>query len=397
MAEPEWKQKFREIGQKGEEEVTEVTEGGIKKETSTPRRDASTPVSKPAGYKSPAKPAETMSDDKKEDAEVPLEAGDDEDAAAMFAAAGESESAVEEEVVEEEVVEEEVVEEEVVEEEVVEDEEEVKEVIDLTAVEEPEDPAFDPEDPEAQKELLNDVPPNKRSAMKCFLPFLCFAILAGVGIATGYFVFGRETITAAPTKAPISYIDFDENAPPENADTSAFDAYTGQCDLSRLKQPHFMDQCNCGSTPTVVVKEDVLARYTKYVPFAEKIFPDWSEDPSSCSPRNQALLWLASGLNNGGEMSDEYRQDRYLMAAFYIAQGGPKWEKSTNWLTTMDVCDWEGTFCDDDGFVYALDLSANGLEGDVSIFLEGFAFRNLGCLSLTTCSCHCSFLICSHI
>ena len=232
MAEPEWKQKFREIGQKGEEEVTEVTEGGIKKETSTPRRDASTPVSKPAGYKSPAKPAETMSDDKKEDAEVPLEAGDDEDAAAMFAAAGESESAVEEEVVEEEVVEEEVVEEEVVEEEVVEDEEEVKEVIDLTAVEEPEDPAFDPEDPEAQKELLNDVPPNKRSAMKCFLPFLCFAILAGVGIATGYFVFGRETITAAPTKAPISYIDFDENE--ENYDIICKDKQINNINLGKI-------------------------------------------------------------------------------------------------------------------------------------------------------------------
>jgi hypothetical protein len=244
-------------------------------------------------------------------------------------------------------------------------------------------PLGDDEKPDldAQYELLYKTPEYERSAMSGVIPFLIFAILLAAGLLVAYLAFdvGDDDDAAnSPTEAPktavlplgptnIGVIDV--------AETTPLDPVQGNCNFDTLTQPHVIDQCACGSTISTIAP-DVLTRYEILVPWVSSLFSDWDETASSCSTRNQALVWMSAGLNLGGEISDEHRRDRYVSGYLYIDQGGEGWANSNSWLSGADVCKWVYVFCDQQGSVVGLDLQDNNLEGQVCINTESDLFKH---------------------
>ncbi|GAX17313.1 hypothetical protein FisN_10Lh177 [Fistulifera solaris] len=59
---------------------------------------------------------------------------------------------------------------------------------------------------------------------------------------------------------------------------------------------------------------------------------------------------------------------RFALATIYYANGGSDWLRSTNWMSSEDVCEWEGVGCsvNIDAKVQELDLSNNNLTGTLS-------------------------------
>jgi hypothetical protein len=244
-------------------------------------------------------------------------------------------------------------------------------------------PLGDDEKPDldAQYELLYKTPEHDRSVMSGVIPFLIFIILLAAGLLVAYLVFdvGDDDVAAnSPTEAPpiavlplgptnIGVIDV--------AETTPLDPVQGNCNFDTLTQPHVIDQCACGSTISTIAP-DVLTRYEILVPWVSSLFSDWDETASSCSTRNQALVWMSSGLNLGGEISDEHRRDRYVSGYLYIDQGGEGWANSNSWLSSADVCKWVYVFCDQQGIVVGLDLQDNNLEGQVRINTDSDLFKH---------------------
>jgi Leucine-rich repeat (LRR) protein len=71
---------------------------------------------------------------------------------------------------------------------------------------------------------------------------------------------------------------------------------------------------------------------------------DWSSLASTLdklSPQYKAALWIADydPLYLQIADTDEFR-NRYALAVFYYATGGPKWSFNINWMTVHDVCSW---------------------------------------------------------
>ncbi|KAL3902481.1 MAG: hypothetical protein SGARI_005814 [Bacillariaceae sp.] len=95
------------------------------------------------------------------------------------------------------------------------------------------------------------------------------------------------------------------------------------------------------------------------------------------TPENQALRWLADSdpLQMPVTVVLEELLERFIMANFYFATNGDQWENSYNFLSENDVCDWNagsdgegnfhGVFCKDDGKIYLLDFTENGLSGSI--------------------------------
>ena len=63
----------------------------------------------------------------------------------------------------------------------------------------------------------------------------------------------------------------------------------------------------------------------------------------------------------------------YALESLYNATNGPSWENSENWLTNAPLDEWHGVTVDCDGSVIGLDLSANGLTGQIPGELSGIA------------------------
>ncbi|CAJ1964233.1 unnamed protein product [Cylindrotheca closterium] len=242
----------------------------------------------------------------------------------------------------------------------------------------------EPVDLEAQRDLLYKTPQKDMSFMSKLLPcFVCIAIIvAALLVAILVFevdVDDRNELTESPTPAflplgptNIGIIDV--------AETTPLSAVTGDCNIGAFQQPHVIDQCACGPTINKIAP-DVLARYETLVPWVRTMFDDWEESASSCSPRNQALVWFSTGVNLGGEISDTRRKDRYLSGLLYIQQQGQGWNKKMNWLTEESLCNWEGVFCDDEESVIGIDVQDNNLKNQLTNgigmydFLEFVSFR----------------------
>jgi hypothetical protein len=264
--------------------------------------------------------------------------------------------------------------EDVVQDDIVHDEDETRELPQGDA--EPEPPDLD-----AQYELLYKTPDYDRSVMSGVIPFVIFVILLTAGLLVAYLVFDAgddDGPLSIPTEAPtiavlplgptnIGVIDV--------AETTPLDPVQGSCNFDTLTQPHVIDQCACGSTISIIAP-DVLTRYEILVPWVSSLFSDWDETASSCSTRNQALVWMSTGLNLGGEISDEHRRDRYVSGYLYIDQGGEGWLNSNSWLSAANVCKWIYVFCDQQGSVVGLDLEDNNLEGQVRIKTESDLFKH---------------------
>ena len=124
-----------------------------------------------------------------------------------------------------------------------------------------------------------------------------------------------------------------------------------------------MDQCACFGSINII-PGDVEKRYKfNLIEFVPSLYESYDDAISNCSPRNQALVWLAS--DNNAEFDLPERQQRYLLATTYAALTGAQWKKQESWLSSADSCDWGGVDCSG-GIATALDLSGNNAKGSVS-------------------------------
>ncbi len=223
---------------------------------------------------------------------------------------------------------------------------------------------YDDFDIEDQQRILGVGTKKGKSRMSWCVPLLLLAlILAGVLFAIFYIFYGEKPNFGPPTPPPTA-TKYQPNGN-DAAATTVFDRLRNNCSLS-AKQPNFIDQCNCKGSVDILA-DDIRERWDYYVEtFIPEIYPDWDDSIDSCSAENQALLWLSSGINNGGEISFLYRQQRYLLAVVFFKQGGVKWARITNWLSEKDVCTWEGVGCNGDDYVNILDLDDNKMTGEVS-------------------------------
>ena len=240
-------------------------------------------------------------------------------------------------------------------------------------VPEPYDPDYDVEN---QKRLLQEVPREKRSRMNTWTYFAIFSLIAAGALMIGFFVFGdvlgdddgeAGTFTP-PTAAPTAgFLPLDPTNPGEIdvATTTEFDdIQLGDCDFSQLTLPHVVDQCFCNDEITII-PDDVRARYESLVDFIASFEDGFESDINSCSPTNQALVWMSTGINNGGEISERQRKERFILAYFFLEQGGTSWRDITNWLSEQDVCTWARIVCDDQGNVRGLNFDRIGVLGQV--------------------------------
>lgn len=233
-------------------------------------------------------------------------------------------------------------------------------------------------DIEEQRRILRVGKPGNRSRMSWCIPILVFAIIIASILVVIFFVVYNEdrelfgiTTTMAPT--PTNYLKMDPTASSSGsiyaAATTEFDTIQNDCsfNLLGLVQPNIVDQCNCDGTVDILA-DDVRARWKD---LAQNFIPtivdlQWNEPTNSCSPENQALLWLSSGINNGGEIDNLYILQRYVLALIYYQHGGTGWRRSTDWLSEKNVCEWEGVECDKNLYIRILNLDQNLLTGQLS-------------------------------
>jgi hypothetical protein len=142
-----------------------------------------------------------------------------------------------------------------------------------------------------------------------------------------------------------------------------FDAYTFDCSaLTGQVNPHVLTQCHCNGNISTVAN-DITTRYnTLSQTFITTVFPDFEENIDSCDPRNQALVWLASG--DGQPNSPTVRQ-RYSLALLFILFGGPDWKVQLHWLSSNNECSWFGVTCDNQNEITTLTLTRNNLTGSI--------------------------------
>ena len=101
------------------------------------------------------------------------------------------------------------------------------------------------------------------------------------------------------------------------------------------------------------------------------------------TPQYHAVQWMANVDMAKLKAKDTYAMHRYALAVLFYSTAGTddhvnpngngQWIDQTNWLTKTGLCGWHGVICEgdlgdpdadhEDGFVRALDLSSNGLDG----------------------------------
>jgi hypothetical protein len=96
--------------------------------------------------------------------------------------------------------------------------------------------------------------------------------------------------------------------------------------------------------------------------FIDTVLHDFNESLHSCSPQNQALVWLASG--DGATTPGRMRQ-RYIFAFLFGLWDGPSWSVMDKWLSSVDECDWFGLSCNSVGEVTNITLSNNNARVDL--------------------------------
>ena len=227
-----------------------------------------------------------------------------------------------------------------------------------------------------RQQILRSPEKGKRSKMSWVIPILVFFLLASAILLVVFFVVLNEdriispltpTIAPTPTKYPPMDPTISSSGNVDAAATTEFDPVQKNCDFDTLNQPNIIDQCDCDDGYVDILADDIISRWNYYVEdFIPSIYPQWNEPINSCSSENQALLWLSSGINNGGEINDLHRLQRYILAVVYYQQGGTEWRRSTNWLSEKSICVWEGVECNDNSFVRTLNLNQNRLTGQVS-------------------------------
>lgn len=86
-----------------------------------------------------------------------------------------------------------------------------------------------------------------------------------------------------------------------------------------------------------------------------------------------ALLVSCGSENPQGVAETSAETDKQALIAFYEAAGGADWKDNTNWLTDAPLSEWYGVTTGADGRVVALDLSDNGVAGELAPELANLA------------------------
>jgi len=198
------------------------------------------------------------------------------------------------------------------------------------------------------------------SPSSCLYWILCLVLfgLIGAGTGVGYWLTTRDgddlpisnssPRTSPPTMAPSLPV------------STEFDAPQGECNFDGLPYPNPIDQCIC-SGEISVIEEDIRTRYDHNLKFfIAEYFSDYNDDISSCSPINQALVWISSG--NDVQLTRTQRAQKFALAVVYASMGGTQWSNNSNWLANEDVCTWFGVSCAQE-YVTELVLGDNNLIG----------------------------------
>jgi Leucine rich repeat N-terminal domain len=211
--------------------------------------------------------------------------------------------------------------------------------------------------PSIEKPLPSPTP------MWYWLTCLLLLILIGTAAGVGYYLTIDEdgsaprvepNVTEAPTLTPVRV-------------SSEFNPVQGSCDFEDVTYPNPVDQCDCfGSIRDIPA--DVRRRYEyNRESFISTLYAEFDDDISSCSPRNQALVWVSSGDDE--DLTEELRTERYALATIFASLSGTQWNDRTNWLTygESSPCDWAGVSCSNSaGVVQSLSIDRNNAEGVVS-------------------------------
>lgn len=94
-----------------------------------------------------------------------------------------------------------------------------------------------------------------------------------------------------------------------------------------------------------------------------------------------ALMLMLPGAGRFPCVIARHRSECEALVAIYDSMGGEEWEKSHDWLSTLDVCDWYGIRCTQDRHVSRIDLLLNNVSG--SLPPEIGELRNLLVLSMS--------------
>ena len=171
--------------------------------------------------------------------------------------------------------------------------------------------------------------------------------------------------TEAPTPAPIPPLG-GEGGGSNVAATTEFAPLLSpsDCDFSEIMQPHVEDQCRCAGE-VFIVQEDIRKRWEGLMEDFIPTVGGFDGGITSCEPRNQALLWLSTGINNGGE-DEVARRQRFALAELFYSNGGRRWDDASEWLGVKSVCTWAGITCNSEKRVTDVDMEDNGLVGELS-------------------------------
>ena len=87
---------------------------------------------------------------------------------------------------------------------------------------------------------------------------------------------------------------------------------------------------------------------------------------SLCAPRSEAFTqWSRSIEDYTAESCSPTRHDELVLTELYHLLGGPDWSRQEGWLDAVPVDQWEGVAVDSAGRVAGLDLSNNGVMGEL--------------------------------
>ena len=138
---------------------------------------------------------------------------------------------------------------------------------------------------------------------------------------------------------------------------------TGSCNFFNVTMPNTVDQCRCKGKISIIAP-DVEKRYQFLLRnFVPRIYQNYNEAMSSCSVRNQALVWLSTG--NDFQFSTTARSERFALANLFIGTKGWGWNNTENWLSESSACNWYGITCTN-GRTGSIVLQENNLSGSVS-------------------------------
>jgi len=86
------------------------------------------------------------------------------------------------------------------------------------------------------------------------------------------------------------------------------------------------------------------------------------------SPQSYAMDWVLDDPNLNS-YDDDKKLQRWVVATLYYGLVGEEWYVRKGWLDLdgdlVDECSWHGIECNSEGFIMSIDLSGNGLMGNI--------------------------------